>query len=255
MRYGSAVRSAVRKQGFVPGGRPAPPDLSAMEGRHEVATALVKEWGFNPSKRQRISDAALEESIARANIIYPLAVVRLELRTDGGPAWLCVDGNRRLRIAQRLGLARVPVVEVPGERVVVELNSTGKTWDTQTWAQYVALVPRALPHVPEHARLQIERAIVVLGKAAYTTYVVDNTLTAIDYGARVAGYLGRSGDIAFIRTAAFWIARHRLTRAVDTALRGGFRKDALAEAIAADTPIAVFAADTHDDPVKLHGGR
>ena len=232
-----------------------PPDLSAMAGRHEVPTALVKEWGFNPSKRQRISDVALEESVARANIIYPLAVVRLEKRADGAPEWLCVDGNRRLRIAQRLGLARVPVVEVPGERVVVELNSTGKTWDTQTWAQYVALVPRALPHVPEYARLQIERAILVLGRDAFSTYVVDNTLTAIDSGARVAGYLGRGGDIAFIRTAAFWIAKHRLTRAVDLALRTGFRKDALAEAIAQDTPIAAFEAPTHDEPVKLHGGR
>ena len=85
------------------------------------------------------------------------------------------------------------------ERVVVELNSTGKTWDTQTWAQYVALVPRALPHVPEYARLQIERAILVLGKDTFTTYVVDNTLTAVDSGARVAGYLGRGGNIAFIR--------------------------------------------------------
>ena len=104
----------------------------------EVAIENLIEWIDNPFKRSTISDSDLAESIEKVGIKQPLAAVQRKNK------YLVVDGNRRLRIALRLGIKKLFVNVYDDEdpvNLAIILNTTGRGWDQQTIGQLVAMHP------------------------------------------------------------------------------------------------------------------
>jgi hypothetical protein len=203
-------------------------------GRHEVPTDSVHLWESNPIKRSTISDSRLEAWIRQKGILQPLSVVH-----QNGE-WLCIDGNRRLRIARRLGMKTVPVQEIVGtpEEIAVILNTTSERWDGQSLGQFVAMFPDALAVVPENTRRRIEHVRDIMG-AGFAEYVEHNSLTFLHVAMRVARYLGKADDRRFIKKAAYWVAKHRMTLRVPAAIIMGISTRVLNKVIENDEPIII----------------
>lgn len=237
MRYGTAVARERQRQKMVVEPPdpveivPVPQNIKAV-GRLEVRAETVILWDHNPLKRARISDARLEASIRKYGIRLPLGVWR---RTSDDQ-WTCIEGNRRLRIARRLGMMTVPIHEIPGaspEEAALTLNITGERWDGQTLGQYVVEFPDVLPLLPEATRRRVEYAMSVMGNS-FPAYIVDNPLTAVDAAAAVARYLGRADDRRFIKKAAYWILRHKQTLKIRAAIILGMSTRVIERAIEND---------------------
>lgn len=243
MRYATAIaKDAQSKTALLTETKertkaPPTPERIQAVGRHEVPIETVVPWSDNPAKRSQIPDARLEASIREIGILSPLEVIR---HSDDGGQWLCIDGNRRYRIARRLGMTHVPIIELPGtpEEIALVLNTTGDRWDTQTQAQFIAAHPDALPFLRERVRLTIQRAQDFMGKD-YEEWVSKNTLSAIESAQRLASYMGRSMDKQYIKKLAFWIARHRQTARVSVAILMQMSTKRIERAIEDDAPLAV----------------
>jgi len=204
----------------------------------------LKIWDANPLKRCQASDKELETSVREVGIKQPLAVL------EKGNYFLVVDGNRRLRIAQRLGLKSVPVIvyhnEDPYELAVI-LNTIVRPWDGQTIGQLVANNEDILPRVPKRYRLKLEGAIHLLGYEGFQTFIQVHSLNTYDIGMRVARYVERGGDPDFCRKAVIWVGNHRASLFVRMAMEADINPKVLLKAVLKnEKPILTLAGTAID---------
>jgi len=242
MRYTTAVAREQRRQKLAAEPpepidvTPVPQNIQAI-GRLEVPIDTVLLWDKNPVKRSRISDSRLEAMTRKYGIYLPLGV----WRSKADEPWTCVEGNRRLRIARRLGMKSVPIIQLPGkspEEAALVLNTTGERWDGQTLGQYVVDFPDILPLLPDGIRRRIEYAMSIMG-SRFPVYIIDNPLTACDAAARLSRYLGRADQTRHIMKITFWILRHKLTAKVNLAIYQGMSTRVIERAIEDDEPLMI----------------
>ncbi len=204
-------------------------------------------WDKNPPQRKTISDRRLEKSISNRGVLVDVLVVAVE-GVGGKTELMVVEGNRRLRIAQRMGLKRLPYKrfrphgkeEFTEEELlgaVIDINMAMDKWTMQALAQLSRDAPAAMELLPERTRFTITRAQKTLGED-YGDYVEQYALSAIDVGARIAAYMQvPETSLAYRKRIVYWVAKHKMTRRALAAVLMKVSVKILHEAIDEDKPL------------------
>jgi hypothetical protein len=205
----------------------------------EVAIENLIEWIDNPFKRSTISDSDLAESIEKVGIKQPLAVVQRKNK------YLVVDGNRRLRIALRLGIKKLFVNVYDDEdpvNLAIILNTTGRGWDQQTIGQLVAMHPDSINTIPRRFSNQIKSCMAVM-KEKYPEFIQNYSVSCYQEAIRAASYVGRRDDDKFLTKAAFWVGKHRMSRLIRNSIEYRITSPSeIEKAIVTDKPLKVMSA-------------
>ena len=209
--------------------------LQNMVGYSIVPVDGLVMWKGNPVKRSEISTDALEESISNDGILQPLTVI----------GNLVIDGNRRLRIANKLGISRVHVISHPKDtdpvRLAVILNTTGKSWDVQSMAQIAANHSGAIEYMGSKSnRGLIRKCMRVMGSQFKKFVDKYSVSTHFAYAYRAAKFLEEGKNDEFIRKTAWWCGKHSMTTLLrDGMYDGRINKKALRSRIENDEPLTI----------------
>ena len=196
-------------------------------------TAELLEWKDNPVKRSKISDKDLEDSIRENGVKKALDVIKQNGR------YLVVDGNRRFRVARRLGVPELYVNlhdDSDPVRLAVLINTNGSQWDQQTLGQLVSAYPEALAAVPANYRKRLASMIALLGDE-FADFITNYSPNVYVWGLNVAACVGRKDDKEFAKKAIFWVGRHKLLRIIRQAIDVGTPPAELEKAIRQDRPL------------------
>ena len=196
----------------------------------------LHEWDDNPVKRKSIPDDELRRSIEEHGMtVDTIAVV------PNGNGYVVVDGNRRLRIVKELGmsgkfLAKVYSKSVDKVALAIKLNGIGKSWDRQSYTQFVIGHPERLDDLPKRYKASTKRMYDLLGKD-YEWFALNCSPNAFDWGVHLAKYIGKGENDSFVKKTVLWVGRHRLVREVRRAIDGGASKSMVERAILNDKPL------------------
>lgn len=201
----------------------------------DVNVNELDEWSENPFKRSTLSDEELYASIEDVGILEELAVVPQQKK------YIVIDGNRRLRIAKKIGLKSLSVkvyYEFSDKplKLAIELNTRGRPWDMQTVGQFVAANPQAMHDIPVRYSQKIKPMIELLN-GDFATFIKYYPPNAYIWGMKAASYVGRKDDREFCKKAVFWVGKHKLNKLVRLATDLNTPPGDIEKAILKDKPL------------------
>lgn len=181
-----------------------------------VATADLHPWKDNPPRRAEVSTSKLRRSIERVGVLQPLTVTYVNGQMT------VVDGNRRLKQAQELGIAKLPVLIYSGVNPVelaMTLNTTGQSWDAQTVGQLAAKHESALDSASPSLQGRLLPLKRLLGDD-YEKFIEEYPHTAYGFAKAMLKYIGEdANDADLLRRAVWWVAKNRLVQRIRVAIQ------------------------------------
>lgn len=173
-----------------------------------VPISSLKCSPYNPSSRlTNARMTALQKSIERIGLIYPIAISK---------KGQVVDGHRRLHACKALGIDQVPVLVIESdeqpETIYAEINASACNLSGNQNLQVWLDTPSA---VTERARRMFEHSQDRFGRRILQALAANGmSLTVLRRANELARYVDAEDDIQFVRRAARWIMRHRNSRIV-----------------------------------------
>lgn len=174
-------------------------------------------WHLNPLKREKIPQKLIE-SIKAEGVLQPLAVV-----PKRNNKYLVIDGNRRLRVLQELGIESVDVLiyyGIDAVKLAIILNVFVGPWDQQTLGQLMADEPDAVDLIPGPFSGKLKKMQHLFG-SEYKEFIENYTIAAFDWGMKLASYVGKKQDEEFCRKACLWVGENRMARRIRALIEWG----------------------------------
>jgi hypothetical protein len=170
-------------------------------------------WAGNPKIRRGRRNADIERSLRTTRgFAVPIIGVRRRSRI------IIADGNRRLRIAQKIGIPKVPVLVVDSRgltvaQLAVMLNTTGAKWTARELIQMFLEFDTSISTMQEHTQRLIlgfkelvgEKDFRRLGEAG----VGDRAYRHSTQFIRQAAEKPLSLDADFQRKLVLWMCKHK----------------------------------------------
>jgi hypothetical protein len=200
-----------------------------METKIEVVyvnTSDIEPSDFNPDSRVNVKALeGLEGEVKKAGrILVPLA-----LTCEGKLA----DGHRRLAVAKRLGMRRVPCIyynEKDPKKLWASLNTGTKAVDSKTWVEAYSK-GLDLDYFPPRQKSQMIGLQRILTEEEFATFVSKRRSPGLLTSAYQIAY--RCGDVsdAFVREIILWVMEYEQMHLLKHAMADGLPIDRVIEII------------------------
>lgn len=195
-----------------------------MSSVKKVRIASLKLATYNPSTRTK-NVKMLQESIEKVGLLQPVLVTK---------ANEVVDGHRRIKAFQELGLTEIPTLLVSGDRdeMYAEVNGQKRNLNGLDALEIYLLHPPALSMRTRNRMMEMEE---VLGRTfVKQMWKQGFSLTVFATAKRVV----READAPrmLVKTVK-WMVKHRARTTVNKALAGGVPAADILKAVRSNRPM------------------